>query len=132
MGASMSNPSTDHRSLSFVFGNQDFVWKQFETTLRWNAQAFAAYSTIGSEVQSFIARRINEDFALARSVSRCRTPQDHMVACADYWRKAAEDYAREMSTLGKLMTNATSKIVAAAQPAIDQGTISVPMREAAE
>ena len=126
----MSDPSANHGT--FIFGDQAFAWKQFETVLQWNAQAFAAYSTIGSEVQSFIARRINEDFALARTVSQCRTAQDHMLACADYWRKAAEDYAKEVTRLGKLTTNATSKIVAAAHPAIYKDGMSVQMREAAE
>jgi Phasin protein len=130
MGASMPNPSIDHRS--FVFGNQDFAWKQFETALRWNAQAFTAYSTVGSELQRFIARRINEDFALVRKVSQCRTPHDHVVACADYWRKAAEDYAEEVTRLGKLTTSATSKMVAAAHPAIGEEGMLVKMREAAE
>jgi hypothetical protein len=131
MGASMSNPSAKHKS--FVFGHQDFAWKQFETALRWHAQAFAAYSTIGSEVQSFIARRINEDFALVRAVSQCRTPHELMAAYTDFWRKAAEDYGKEVTTVAKLMTNATSKIVAAAQPAVvEEEPVSVPWREAAE
>jgi len=126
----MPNPSIDHRS--FVFGNQDFAWKQFETALRWNAQAFTAYSTVGSELQRFIARRINEDFALVRKVSQCRTPQDRMVACADSWRKAAADYAKEVTTVAKLTANATSKVVAATHPAIVEEGLSVQMREAAE
>jgi len=125
----MSDPSATHAT--FIFGDQAFAWKQFETALQWNAQAFAAYSTIGSEVQSFIARRINEDIAMARTVSQCRTPQDHMVACADYWRKAAQDYAKEATRLGKLTTNATSKFVAA-PPAVDEDGMSVQMRQAAE
>ena len=127
----MSDRSGNHGSL--VFGEQDFAWKQFETALRWNAQAFAAYSTIGSELQGFVARRINEDFALVRAVSQCRTPQELVTAYTDFWRKAAEDYGKEVTTLAKLMTNATSRIVAAAQPAIvEETTASVPWREAAE
>jgi hypothetical protein len=127
----MFNPLANHRS--FVFGNQDFAWKQFEMALRWNAQVFAAYSTIGGEIQSFIARRINEDFALVRAVSQSRTPQDLMAAYTDFWRKAADDYGKEVTTVAKLMTNATGKMVAAAQPAIvEEEAVPVPWREAAE
>jgi hypothetical protein len=109
------------------------AWKQFETVPQWNAQCFAAYSTIGSEMQSFISHRINEDFALVRTVSQCRTPREYVAAYTDFWRRAAEDYGREMSTLGKLMTNATSRMVAAAQPAIvEEEAVSVRWREATE
>ena len=129
----MSNPAANHQP--FIFGNQnvsDSAWKQLKTVLQWNAQAFTACSSIGSQVQSFIARRINEDFTLARTVSQCRTPQDRMVACADSWRKAAADYAKEVTTVAKLTANATSKVVAATHPAIVEEGLSVQMREAAE
>jgi Phasin protein len=131
MGASMSNQSAKHKS--FVFGDQDVAWKQFEAVLRWNAQAFAVYSTIGGEIQSFIARRVTEDFAVGRAVSQSRTPHELMAAYTDFWRRAAEDYGKEVTTIAKLMTNATSKMVAAAQPAVvEEQAASVPWREAAE
>jgi hypothetical protein len=107
MGASMSHPAANHKS--FVFGDQDLAWKQFETALRWNAQTFAAYTTIASKMQSFIARRINEDLALLRSVSQCSEPHEHMAVYTNYCRKAAEDYGKEVTTVAKLMTNAGAR-----------------------
>ena len=124
----MFNKSADHKA----FGNQHFAGEQFETVLQWNAQTLAAYTTIASEVQGFIARRVNEDFGVVRVLSQCRTPDDLMAAYTEYWRKVAEDYGKEVTTVGKLMANATSKIVAAAQPGTHSEARSVRWREAAE
>lgn len=130
----MSRPSSDQ--LSYLFGNQNVTinaWNPFEVTARWNSQVFAAYARIGSEMQDFIARRINEDFALARRVSLCRAPHDLAAAYTDFWRKAAEDYGKEATTVTKLMINARSKMVVVAKAAMDgEKTAPIPLREAAE
>ena len=126
----MFNQLADHKS--FVFDNQHFAWKQFETVLQWNAQTFAAYTTIASEVQGFIARRVNEDFGVVRTFSQCRTPDDLMAAYTEYWRNVAEDYGKEVTRVGKLMANATSKIVSAAHPGTHREATPVRWREAAE
>ena len=132
-GASMSSPPTNYTPL---FGNQEFAasaWNPLEFAHRWNEQAFATYSTIGSELQDFIARRLNEDFALMRRVSHCRAPHELVGAYADFWRKAPEDYGKEATMVTKLMMNATNEMVVAGQTAAKrQKVMPAPLREAAE
>ena len=130
----MPRPSADQ--LSYLFGNQNVTinaWNPFEVAARWNSQAFAAYSTIGSEMQDFAARRIKEDFALVQRVSQCRAPHDLMGAYTDFWLKAVEDYGKEAAIVNKLMINASSKMVVVAKAAMEkEKTRPIPVREAAE
>ena len=83
-------------------------------------------------MQDFAARRVNEDFALVRRISRCRAPHELATVFTEYWRKAAKHYGKEATTLAMLMINATSRMVMD-RPAAKgkQGIVAVPLREAA-
>jgi hypothetical protein len=110
-----------HRS--YISSNDGFAvgaYNPFEAALRWNSLAFAAYGTIGSETLDFVARRINEDFALVNRLAHCRGHDEVVAAYTDFWRKAAEDYGKEAATMGKLVTNAAAKMVVAGQSAMDE------------
>jgi hypothetical protein len=118
---------------SSIYGSAVTAWHPFEIALRWNSLTFAAYSTLGQEAQNFLARRINEDVLQARRLAHCRAPHDVMAAYTDFWRKAAEDYGKEASTLAMLMINAASKMVVVGQFAMDEEKIQpASLREAAE
>jgi hypothetical protein len=134
LGNPMSNRSAKHRSsISSNGGFAVGAYNPFEAALRWNSLAFAAYSTIGSEALDFVARRINEDFALVNRLAHCRGHDEVVAAYADFWRKAAEDYGKEAATMGKLVTNAAAKLVVAGQSAMDEDkTPRISLREAAE
>jgi Phasin protein len=83
--------------------------------LKGNAQAQEGFSTIASEWQDFVGRRLNEDFALVQRLSHSCTPDQILSAYTDFWQKAAEDYGREVTTMTKLATAATTKVVEATQ-----------------
>ena len=124
------------RHRSYISRNDGLAvgaYNPFEAALRWNSLAFAAYGTMGSETLDFVARRINEDFALVDRLAHCRGHDEVVAAYTDFWRKAAEDYGKETTTMAKLMINAATKMVVAGQSAMDEEkTLPYPLRQAAE
>jgi len=101
-------------------------------TLRCSAQANEDFTAIANEWQAFVGRRLKEDLDLLQRLSNSRTPDQVMTAYGEFWRKAAEDYGKETSTMFELMNGAATKTVAAAQSAtVKASTEMFPMRRAA-
>ena len=97
-----------------------------------NSQAHEGFGTIASEWQDFMAHRLKEDFALVQRLTNSCTPDQILAAYTDFWQKAAEDYGKEITTMTKLMTGVTTKMVVAAQSATREASTNVlPSREAA-
>jgi hypothetical protein len=90
-------------------------------TLKGNAQAQEGLRTVASEWQGFLAHRLQEDIALMQRLTQC-TPDQIFAAYADYCNKAAADYGKELTSLTKLMTGVTSKLVANSQAATNAAT----------
>ena len=130
----MSKQSAKHRA--YISRNDDLAisaYGPFEAALRWYSLGFAAYSTMGSETLDFVARRLNEDFALVSRLAACRGHDEVVAAYTDFWGKAAEDYGKEATTMGKLMTNAATKMALAGRSAMDKEKAPpISLREAAE
>jgi len=94
------------------------AWNPFlAAALKGNAQAHEGFGTLASEWQGFVAARLQEDVALMQRLTRCCSPHQILDAYTDFWHKAAEDYGKEVTSLTKLMTGVTSKMVAASQAA---------------
>jgi hypothetical protein len=94
------------------------MWNPFLTGMtKSNGQAAEGYATLFSEWQNFVARRLQEDFLLVQKLTQTRTPDGIIVAYADFWRKAAADYAQEYATIAKLLTGIASRVVSHAQSA---------------
>jgi len=99
------------------------AWNPFlAAALKGNAQAHEGLGTIASEWQGFVANRIQEDIALMQRLTRCSSPNQILDAYTGFWHKAAEDYGYEVTTLTKLMTGVTSKMVAASQAAAGEAS----------
>jgi Phasin protein len=98
-----------------------------------NAQVHEGFGMIASEWQDFVGRRLQEDISLVQRLTQSRTPDQILAAYTDFWQKAAEDYGHEITTLSKLMTGVTTKIVTAAQSDTDDATRKyvLPSRRAA-
>ena len=96
------------------------MWNPFLAgALKGNAQAHEGFGMIASEWQDFVGRRLKEDMALMQRLTQSRTPDQILAAYTDFWQKAAEDYGHEITTLSKLMTGVTTKMVVAAQSDTD-------------
>lgn len=99
------------------------MWNPFlAAALKGNAQAQEGFGTLASEWQRFVGDRLQEDIALMQRLTRCRTPDQVWSAYSDFWQKAAEDYGKELTTMTKLMTGVTSKMVVSAQSATDEAS----------
>ena len=97
------------------------TWNPFlAAALKGNAQAQEGFGTIASEWQDFVARRLKEDFALFERLAQSYSPDQFMAAYGDFWQNAAEDYGDEFTTMSKLMTGTTTKMVTAAQSATSE------------
>src|SRR5262245_2688111 len=96
-----------------------------------NTQALGELSTITDEWQAFVGRRMKEDVALLHRLTRSTTPDQVLAAYAEFWRKAGEDYGKEITTMTKLMTDMTNKMAVAAQSATEEASTRLYHREAA-
>jgi hypothetical protein len=116
-----------NRSASNGVGSNGFAvdsWNPGEFVLRWNSLAFSACCTIGSEAHDFMMRRLTEDFALMRRLAHCRSQHEIVELCADFWRKASDDYGREATTVATLMINTTSKMMDGEQSRLNGQEVS--------
>jgi hypothetical protein len=82
-----------------------------------NGQAAEGYATLFSEWQNFVAHRLQEDLLLAQKLTQTKTPDGIIAAYADFWQKAATDYAQEYATIAKLLAGITSRVISQAQSA---------------
>ena len=80
-----------------------------------NAHAQEGFGSIASEWQGFMGHRLQEDIALMHRLAQSSTPDQIFGVCTDFWHKAAEDYGKEITTMTKLMTEVSSKMVEAAR-----------------
>jgi hypothetical protein len=78
-----------------------------------------------------VGRRLKEDVALVQRLARCSTPGQALSAYGDFWRKAGEDYGKEITTLTGLMTDMADKLAEAAQSATDEASARLVQLEAA-
>lgn len=104
------------------------MWNPF---LAGDAEALGALGTVAHEWQEFLGRRLKEDVALVQRLTRCSTPDQVLSVYGDFWRKAGEDYGKEITTLTGLMTDMAGKLAVAAQSATGEASASLFQREAA-
>jgi hypothetical protein len=94
------------------------IWEPvFAGSLKANAQIQEAFGMIAGEWQAFVAHRLQEDIDLMQRLAGSRTPEQILAVHAAFWQKAAEDYGKEFTTIGKLLVKATSKVAQASQAA---------------
>jgi phasin protein len=115
-------------SISWAPGVALTVWNPF---LGLNADALGGFNTLAREWEDFVGRRLKEDVALVQRLTRVSTPEQILSAYADFWRKAGEDYGKEITTMTELMTDMTSKMAVAAKSATDEVSTKLLQREAA-
>jgi len=118
------NGFADHGQHMFLAPALAFsAWNPFLAAgLKASARAHEGFGTIASDWQSFAASRLQEDLTLMQRLTQCCSANDILDAYTDFWHKAAEDYGKEITTLTKLMTGETSRMVVASQPAADEAS----------
>ena len=80
-----------------------------------NALAHEGFGTLGSEWQTFVGHRLQQNCALIQRLSQSHSSDQVVSAYRDFWQQVAESYGKELTTLTKLMTGMTSKMVLAAR-----------------
>jgi hypothetical protein len=104
------------------------MWNSFPGL---NADALGGLTTLARECEDLVGSRLKEDVALVQRLTRSSTPDQILSAFAECWRKAGEDYGREITTMTELMTDMTSKMAVAAKSATDEASTRLSQREAA-
>jgi phasin protein len=120
VGHTPSIPSAP--GLAFMMGNP---------FLTGDVEALGAFGTIAREWQDFVGRRLKEDVALVERLARCSRPDHVLSTYTDFWRRAGEDYGKEITTMTDLMTDMAGKMAAAAQSSTDEATARMFQRRAA-
>jgi len=82
-----------------------------------NALAREGFGTLGSEWQTFVGHRLQQNCALIQRLSQSRSSNQVVSAYRDFWQQVVESYGKELTTLTKLMTGMTSKMALGAQTA---------------
>jgi Phasin protein len=82
-----------------------------------NGHAAEGFATLFSEWQNFVAHRLQEDLLLAQKMASAKTPDAIIAAYAEFWQKAAADYAQEYATIGKLYAGIVGRVISQAQSA---------------
>jgi Phasin protein len=91
------------------------AWSPLAAALSANAWAHEGFGSLGSEWQSFVGRQLQQNGALIQRLSQSRTSDQVVSAYADFWQQVAESCGKELTTLTKLMTGMTNKMVMTTQ-----------------
>ena len=67
-----------------------------------NSKLHRSFLDLSVEWQTFVGRRLSEDFHLLQELSTAKAPDQVWNAWSRFWQKAAEDYGREYSVIAKL------------------------------
>jgi hypothetical protein len=70
-----------------------------------NGKLHQSYLDFSVEWQTFVGRRLSEDFHLLQELSAAKAPDQVWNAWSRFWQKTAEDYGREYSIMAKLMAS---------------------------
>lgn len=109
------------------------MWNPFLAgAAKWNGGTHDGFATLVGEWQNFLGRRLKEDLTLVQRLTGCTSPDQIWAAYAEFWQKAAEDYACECVTMSKLASSVTDKTLRATQSAAEEaGSRALPVRKAA-
>jgi len=89
--------------------------------LKRNAEAQERLGRIATEWQGFVSHRPQEvDMSLTQRLGDCRGPALVIAASTDFWHKAAEDDAKQITTMTKLMMGLTRNMALAARSPADE------------
>jgi hypothetical protein len=124
---------TDHGNGAKIFLPGLTAWNPFiAATFKGNALVLETFGPIACNWQAFVGHRLQEDVALMKRLSQCRTANGVVSAYLDFWEIAGEDYGKECASLTKLVPAAASKMISAVQTATQQGDAEpFAMRQAA-
>lgn len=90
--------------------NSERVSSGFPATF--DGQFGSAFAAMGQRWVEFIKGRLEQDIALADSLTHCNRPDEMWTAYSSFWTKAANDYMKEAATLVEL----AGGVAAAGQP----------------
>lgn len=98
----------------------------------YNAKLHDAFIAVTNEWQTFVGQRLKEDLHLMRELGAAKTPEQMWTISTRFWRKAAEDYAREYAVMAKLASDCVICGVSAAEEALQaQPEVMPPLSKAA-
>ena len=69
-----------------------------------NTRTHQSFLALHYEWQTFVARRVKEDFHLVHEIARAKAPNEIWNASSRFWQKAVEDYWKEYGLMAQLGT----------------------------
>ena len=109
------------------------IWNPFLAgVLGGNTRVHDGFGAIVSEWQTFLRHRLTEDYLLMQRLTRNPRPDLILAAYTEFWWKAVDDYGKEITTMTKLMTGVTTKMVVTQSATDDASSMrAFPSRKAA-
>ena len=94
----------------------------------YNSRMHDTLLALSSEWQTFVRQRVTEDIHVFQAAASSRTPEEIWAITSRFWKKAAEDYARQYAAFAKI---AGGSIVSAAKEAAHAGAEATRLQKAA-
>jgi hypothetical protein len=92
----------------------------------YNTKLHETFLALSNEWQTFVGQRVKEDLHLMREICMAKTPEQFWTISANFWQKAAEDYAHEYGVMAKLAGDCAICGVSAAEDALHAQPETVP------
>ncbi|HWB44097.1 MAG TPA: hypothetical protein VG900_01550 [Hyphomicrobiaceae bacterium] len=97
----------------------------------YNAKLHETLIAINGSWQTFVGQRLNEDLQLFQQIAAAKSLEQVWSTYATFWRKAAEDYARECAAIAKLASECMVTSVSVAEDAVQARPAMMPLSKAA-
>jgi hypothetical protein len=124
----MHNKAPDPgRESTDLFWPAAFKWATPPITCgaEWNTRLHENYIALSDEWQTFVGRRIKEDFRLLQELASANSPEVMCSAYARFWQKAVEDYWREYATMATLASGFVGSGMAVMQHTFEEAKPSL-------
>ncbi len=121
-------------SQPFMFPGLAFnMWgPALSCSAEWNTKLHEGFTTLSSEWQEFLSRRMKEDVGLLQLVGQSPSPEQAWSTYVKFWQSAAEDYAQEFAVMTKLTGELMSSSIGAMQRSMEEAASEVlPLTKAA-
>ena len=98
-----SMPYIDIESL--ITANQ----KGLKATVEMQEHMMRLMARINGELLSFLGRRLDQDRAMAKELTTCKSPQDAVAVCRRFFETAMKQYTEEMGFLSSICAGCQSR-----------------------
>jgi hypothetical protein len=104
------------------------LWNPFLIGMtHYNGHAADGIVTLIREWQHFVGHRLTQDMQFMQQLATCKSSDEITAAYADYWWNAYAEYAKEFTTMNKLLSGITTKVLSKPHSASKEAAKTIPV-----